>query len=73
MDLILEEDKHVLFRFSEKDLEWCNIHESNIWNEIISLDLMYSKDYSYYTFFSELLSLKEFKESPARLGRYWVG
>ena len=74
MDLILEEDKHVLFRFSEKDLEWCNIHESNIWNEIISLDLMYSKDYnSYATFFSDAPFTKGMpKESPARLG-YWVG
>ena len=64
----------MLFRFSEKDLEWCNIHESNIWKEIISLDLMYNKEYnSYVTFFQTLLSLKEcLKESPGRLG-YWVG
>ena len=74
MNLILEEDKHVLFRFSEEDLEWCNIHESNIWNEIISLDLMYNKEYnSYATFFSDSPFTKGMpKESPGRLG-YWVG
>ena len=60
MNLILDQDDHVLFRFSEEDLEWCNIHESNIWKEIISLDLMYSKDYNSYVHFSQtLLSLKE--------------
>lgn len=74
MNLILDEDKHVLFRFSKEDLEWCNIHEANIWKEIISLDLMYNKEYnSYATFFSDSPYTKGMpKESPGRIG-YWVG
>ena len=57
MNLILEEN-NIIVRFSEEDLEWCNIHESKIWKEIISLDLMYNKEYNSYTFLRPLPLLK---------------
>ena len=74
MSQILEEKEHVIFRYSEKDLEWCENNEYNIWNEIIDLDLMYNEDYnSYATFFTDSPFTKGMpQESPGRLG-YWVG
>jgi len=74
MNQVLEEKDHILFRYSEKDLEWCKNNESNIWNEIINLDLMYNKDHnSYATFFTDSPFTKGMpQESPGRLG-YWVG
>ena len=74
MNQILEEKDHILFRYSEKDLEGCRNNESNIWNEIIDLDLMYSENYnSFATFFTDSPFTKGMpQESPGRLG-YWVG
>ena len=72
--MILKEEDNIVFRFPEENMNWCEINESNIWNEIISLDIMYNKDYkSYSTFFSDSPFTKGMpKESPGRLG-YWVG
>ena len=57
MNLILEEDKHVLFRFSRR-LEWCVLNLR--FGGIISLDLMYNKEYnSYATFSLTHLTLKD--------------
>lgn len=72
--MILKEEDNIIFRFSEEDMSWCEVNESNIWNEIISLNIMYNKDYnSYSTFFSDSPFTKGMpKESPGRLG-YWVG
>jgi len=75
MSLLTSDEKEsILFRFSEENIEWCNLNEQNIWNEIIKLDIMYSKDYnSYATFFSDSPFTKGMpQESPGRLG-YWVG
>ena len=71
---ILKEEDNIVFRFPEENMRWCEMNESNIWNEIISLDIMYNKDYnSYSTFFSDSPFTKGMpKESPGRLG-YWVG
>tara|TARA_B100001142_G_scaffold325304_1_gene378640 strand:- start:298 stop:1266 length:969 start_codon:yes stop_codon:yes gene_type:complete len=72
--MILKEQDNIVFRFSEENINWCEMNESNIWNEIISLDIMYNKDYNAYsTFFSDSPFTKGMpKESPGRLG-YWVG
>ena len=67
MNQILEEKEHILFRYSDKDLEWCKNNEYNIWNEIIDLDLMYNEDYNLTTFFTDSPFTKEYKNHQVDL------
>jgi len=73
-EFLSEENQNDVFHFSETDLEWCKNNEQNIWNEIIKLNILYSKDsYSFQTFFYDSPFTKGMpNESPGRLG-YWVG
>ena len=68
------DENNIIFRFSENELQWCESHEQNIWNEILKMDVMYKSDESnYMSFFHDSPFTKGMpKESPGRLG-YWVG
>ena len=73
-EFLPDEENNIIFRFSENELQWCESHEQNIWNEILKMDIMYKSDESnYISFFYDSPFTKGMpKESPGRLG-YWVG
>jgi len=73
-EFLSEKNQDDAFRFSDTDLEWCRTNEQNIWNEILILNILYSKDsYSFQSFFYDSPFTKGMpNESPGRLG-YWVG
>ena len=75
MKLILpDEDEKNKFRYNKDDLNWCEQHETNIWQYIIDNNLLYEKDPSKINiFFSDGPYTKNFgKESPSGIG-IWLG
>ena len=63
-----------ILKFSKEEIRWCEMHEQNIWNEILKMDIMYSSDESnYISFFNDSPFTRGMPpESPGRLG-YFVG
>ena len=73
-ECLSSEDIAVILRYSEESVDWCNLYEDKIWEEIIKSDLLYSSDEKRYrSFFYDAPFTKGMPiESPGRLG-YFVG
>ncbi|MCB0794192.1 MAG: hypothetical protein KDB88_05600 [Flavobacteriales bacterium] len=67
-------ERHLLFGYSPDQLAWCEANELNIWRELVSKELIYTKDDREI---ARLLSDGPFthgfpRESPGNLGE-WLG
>lgn len=64
----------IALKFTEDQLNWCKTNETNIWNEIISTNILYSTKQEYKNaFFTPAPFTKYFSNSsPGELGK-WVG
>ena len=75
MELILpDEEKENKFRYSKKELDWCQRNEKYIWQSIIDNELLYEKNQKKINyFFSPGPFTKNFgKDSPSNIG-IWLG
>ena len=64
----------IALKFTEDQLDWCKTNEANIWNEIISTNILYSTNQEYKNvFFAAAPFTRNFSNSsPGELGK-WVG
>ncbi|NNC94965.1 MAG: hypothetical protein HKN92_05335 [Chitinophagales bacterium] len=69
-----EEDEHLLFGFTQEELEWCEANEEEIWKFLIDQDLLFSNDLiDKRRFLSEGPTTNGMpEEAPGRIGT-WVG
>jgi hypothetical protein len=75
MELILpHQQKENKFRYSKKELDWCQKNEKYIWQYIVDQELLYEKDAKKISyFFNPGPFTKNFgKDSPSNIG-IWLG
>lgn len=73
-NLISNYDEKVALKFTQQQLDWCKENEYQIWNEIISTNILYSTNQEYKdSFFTPAPFTRNFSNSsPGELGK-WIG
>ena len=71
---ILDEEEHIIMRFTEEQLNWCELSEFSIWSFLISKGLLYSNDrFEIEKFINPAPSSRGMPEESPGQAVNWIG